>query len=331
MAAAPSIPKAFIWRRLHSLSGIWLTIYLIMHLLTNSQAALLLGNDGQGFIESVNSIHHLPFLPILEIAVLAVPILIHTIWGIQYILEAKYNSFGKTGKDPYLPEYPRNHAYTWQRITAWILLLGIAAHIIHMRFIEYPVSTFKGDQHYYMVRVNLDEGIYTLASRLHVQLFDQDQIEIEKKQIGALKGYEDHGTFWNFLSSLKSIYENPPPQALLEKQTQTQSREWIEALEKRPLENGQAIAVADNFGTVELLMIRETFKMPIMIVLYTLFVLAACYHGFNGLWTFLISWGVTLTEKSQAWMRTVSTGLMVIVAFLGLSAIWLTYWVNLKQ
>lgn len=333
--ADPIPPKAFIWRRLHSLTGIWLTIYLIMHLLTNSQAALLLGDDGQGFIHSVNSIHHLPFLPVIEIATLAVPILIHSIWGILYILEAKYNSFGKVGKDPYLPEYPRNHAYTWQRITAWILVLGIAAHVIHMRIIEYPDSAMKGDQRYFMVRVNLDEGIYTLASRLNVQLYDPHQIEVERKEI--VKPQEEtskNGNFWEFLSSLNGLYKKTPsekPSALIEKQKQVQDQGWLQALQKKPLGPGQAIAVAKDFGTVELLMLRETFKMPFMIVIYTLFVLTACFHGFNGLWTFLITWGVSLTKKSQALMRTLSTGLMVIVAFLGLSAIWLTYWVNLKQ
>lgn len=328
-------PKAFIWRRLHSLSGIWLSIYLILHLLTNSQAALLFGNDGRGFIESVNSIHQLPFLPIIEIAILAVPILIHTVWGIQYVLQARYNSFGNTGKTPYLPEYPRNHAYTWQRMTSWILVIGIVAHVIHMRFVEYPVSALKGDQHYYIVRVNLDEGLYTLAERLGVKLYNKDQIAIEHEKAGNISEDRSEGSFWSFLHSLKGIYEKPSkedsPAAILEKQKRLQSQEWAEALEKRPLHEGQAIAVAKDFGTVELLMVRETFKMPVMIALYTIFVLTASFHGFNGLWTFLITWGVSLTVRSQNLMRKLSTGLMVLTAFLGLSAIWLTYWVNLRS
>ncbi|KIA76522.1 hypothetical protein DB43_AD00010, partial [Parachlamydia acanthamoebae] len=55
------------------------------------------------------------------------------------------------------------------------------------------------------------------------------------------------------------------------------------------------------------------------------------YHGFNGLWTFMISWGVTLTALSQRYMRHLATALMVIVAFLGMAAIWGTYWINLKS
>ena len=58
---------------------------------------LLFGKDGSGFIHAVNSIHELPYLPVIEIVFLGVPILIHAIWGIQNIFTAKYNSFGDTG------------------------------------------------------------------------------------------------------------------------------------------------------------------------------------------------------------------------------------------
>ena len=33
--------------------------------------------------------------------------------------------------------------------------------------------------------------------------------------------------------------------------------------------NGQWVAVAKDFGTADLLVVRETFKMPVMIALYT--------------------------------------------------------------
>lgn len=311
----PVVPKDFLWRRLHSFTGAWLAIYVIFHLLTNSQAALLIGNDGTGFIHSVNSIHNLPFLPLLEILILGIPILVHTIWGIKALRTSSYNSFGNTGYTPYLPEYPRNHAYTWQRITSWLLIVGIIAHIIHMRFIEYPASAFSAGEHAYMVRVSQDDGLYSLAARLGVQLYTKDEVQ--------------------------KLSNNPPilltkesplnPQELVKEQEIRQKLSWLKALKQRPLKSGELIAVANNFGTAELLMIRDTFKSPIMIVLYTLLVLATCYHAFNGLWTCMISWGVTLTQRSQYLMWLLSTTLMVVVAGLGLSAIWLTYWINLKS
>jgi succinate dehydrogenase / fumarate reductase, cytochrome b subunit len=305
-----TIPSAFVWRRLHSLMGLWLVIFLIQHLFVNSQAALFIGDDGKGFINAANALEDLPYLKAVELLFLGLPILIHTVWGIKYLLTAKYNSFGNDGHEPYLPAFERNHAYTWQRITAWVLIIGIAAHVIHMRFIEYPISTEHSSQEYYMVRVLVDPGLNTLAERLNVKLYDEKTTQQAEKDL-----------------SLK--HEQTP--ASTENQAMPQKMEEIMALKERPLKEGQAIAVAKDFGTAELLMVRETFKMPIMIVLYTLFVFVACYHAFNGLWTFMIKWGVTLSQRSQRWMLKVATGLMVFIGLLGLSAIWLTYWINLKQ
>lgn len=339
----PVIPKAFVWRRLHSLMGIWLVIFLIQHLFVNSQAALFIGADGAGFIKGVNSIHELPYLPIIEIAILGFPLFVHIVWGIKYLFTAKPNSYGNTGKDPYLPEYSRNRAYTWQRITSWILVVAILAHVIHMRFIQYPTTASKGTQHYYMVRVSQDEGLYTLASRLGVELYDQKEVQKLKEELRnpALKNVQNRDVLSSFFFSLKDILQKPKddkekkeeakPQSLLLVQEKQQERAWIEALEKHPLSDHQLMAVAGDFGTAELLMLRDTFKMPIMLVLYTLFVLFACFHAFNGLWTFLITWGITLTNRSQKIFLKLANFLMVIITFLGLAAVWATYWINLKQ
>lgn len=310
----PVVPKDFLWRRIHSFTGAWLAVYVLFHLLTNSQAALLIGDDGSGFIHSVNSIHNLPFLPLLEILILGVPIIVHTIWGIRALRTSSYNSFGNTGNTPYLPEYPRNHAYTWQRITSWLLLVGITAHIIHMRFIEYPTSAFNAGEHSYMVRVTQDDGLYSLAARLGVQLYTKDQVQELK-------------------SNAPSLPEKQPatPQEIVQDQEIRQKQGWLKALEQRPLKSGELIAVSNNFGTADLLMLRDTFKSPFMIVLYTLLVLATCFHAFNGLWTFMISWGVTLTQRAQHLMWMLSVSLMVIASGLGLAAVWLTYWINLKS
>ncbi|MCB1119021.1 MAG: hypothetical protein KDK65_03590, partial [Chlamydiia bacterium] len=92
----------------------------------------------------------------------------------------------------------------------------------------------------------------------------------------------------------------------------------------------QTKVIANDFGTATLFLVRDVFKNPWMMGVYTIFVLAACFHAFNGLWTFCISWGVTLSRRSQLMMRKVSVGLMVLIACLGLASIWLTYWVNLR-
>jgi succinate dehydrogenase / fumarate reductase cytochrome b subunit len=314
---APPIPRAFIWRRAHSLTGLWLVLFLFEHLFTNSQAALFIGNDGQGFVSAVNSLKNLPYLPLIEIFLLGVPFLIHGLWGIRYLLTAKYNSFPTDGSSPSLPQYTRNQAYTWQRMTSWLLLVGILAHVIHMRFIEYPASAQLDAQHLYISRVEADDGLYTLSTRLGFEIYNQKKIQEIKQYI---------------LSQPKvQMQQDSKPEALIAAQRQRQDHAWLAALEKWPLKENQLIAISPSFGIAELLMVRDTFKNPTMILLYTGLVLATCFHAFNGLWTFMISWGVTLTSRSQQLMRSLATILMVIVTLLGLVAIWGTYWFNLTH
>ncbi|KAF3361849.1 Uncharacterized protein PHSC3_001615 [Chlamydiales bacterium STE3] len=309
--SASALPKPFVWRRAHSLAGFWLSIYLVQHLLVNSQAALLFGQDGEGFIRAVNAIQELPYLPLIEWTILGVPIAIHMWWGVQYLKTSKMNSFGYDGKSPYLAHYGRNRAYTWQRITSWILLVAIIAHVVHMRFIEYPAKTHKGIDKFYMVKVDADPGIYTLSERLKVNLYGPKDIENLKMKLPLL----------------------PQSNELVSVQAQNiqEQHEFVRALQVRSIKENQYIAVAKNFGTAELLMLRETFKMPIMMFLYTIFVLAACFHAFNGVWTFLISWGVTISQRSQKALLKISKVLMLIVGFLGLITIFGTYWINLRR
>lgn len=314
---APPIPRAFIWRRAHSLTGLWLVIFLIEHLFTNSQAALFIGEDGSGFVSAVNFLKDLPYLSVIEIFLLGVPFLIHGLWGIKYLFTAEYNIVPTDGSTPSLPQYTRNQAYTWQRITSWILLVGILAHVIHMRFIDYPTSAQLGTQHLYISSVEADDGLYTLSKRLGFEIYDQQRVQQIKKSILSQPQVE--------------LSENHTPEQLIAAQKQQGEQAWVAAMEKWPLKENQLIAVSPSFGIAELLLVRDTFKNPTMIFLYTGLVLATCFHAFNGLWTFMITWGVTLTARSQQLMRSLATSLMVIVTFLGLAAIWGTYWFNLTH
>lgn len=306
---APPLPSAFIWRRAHSFTGLWLVLFLIEHLLTNSQAALLLGEDGQGFVDAVNWIQGLPYLPFIEIGLLAVPFAIHAFWGVRYLWTAKFNVLPSDGSTPSLPEYKENKAYTWQRITSWILLFGIMAHVIQMRFLEYPSSGQMGQEKHYMVKVSSDPGLYPLAERLGFVFYTPTALKTK-------------------IESLQSLPFNAHP--LVAAQEKSQRENYVLAMQQRPLEKEEVLIVADSFGMAELLMVRDVFKSPLMIFLYAGLVLAACFHAFNGLWTFLISWGITLTVRSQQAMRTCAVGLMVLIAFLGLAAIIGTYWINLR-
>ncbi len=277
--------QEFVWKRLHSLMGLWLVLFLIEHLFVNSQAALLLGGNGKSFVDAVNTIHNLPYLPAIEIGLLGIPILIHMVWGIRILLTAKSNVSSSDGSKPFI-KTKRNRAYSWQRLTSWILLLGLSVHIIEMRFLDYPWSVTQGQTTSYFVKIRTDKELHALTDQLGFAIYDAQDIVKEK---------------------------------------QTEKTAWVKALEKEPLEKEEVIAVTENFGTASLLSVRDTFKDPLYVGLYTLFVLAACFHGFNGFWTFLMTWGFVIKMISQKRAAKVALGLMLIVSFLGLAAIWGTY------
>jgi succinate dehydrogenase / fumarate reductase, cytochrome b subunit len=329
-----TLPRAFVWRRLHSLMGLWLVLFLMEHLLVNSQAALLLGDNGQGFVEMVNSIHNLPYLPVIEFTLLGVPILIHLVWGIKILFTAKSNAIRSDGSRPSLPEYGRNRAYSWQRITSWILAFGLIAHVAKFRFIDYPLSLNEGTHSSYFVRLDLDNGLYTVASRLGATLYDSTAVSKEEQRLKERTSeaalIEAAQSYFGESTKKTAGYDSQRAIILDAAQKFEQKQAFVERLRHLPLKNSQIIAVTPDFGTASLLAVRDTFKSPIYVTLYTIFVLSACFHAFNGLWTFLITWGVILRMTAQKRMVSVCIGIMLVIAFLGLASIWGTYFLNLK-
>ncbi|MDB6081323.1 MAG: sdhC [Chlamydiia bacterium] len=267
-ASSPPLPRSFLQKRLQSLTGFFLVLFLFEHLLTNSQAALFIGDDGLGFVQSVNWIKSLPYLPVIELTLLGVPFLVHGLLGMQSLLTAQPNSMKTDGRAPALPSFPRNQAYTWQRITALILVVGLFLHVTYMRFIHYPEVTKRDNLTEYRVTVTPDPGLQAVCLRLGCTL--------------ESKGAEE-------------------------------------------------MAVTDNFGTAVLLSVRDAFKSVWICVLYSFFVSAACFHAMNGIWTFAITWGISLTERSRIITRHISNAVMALILFLGFAAIWGTYWVNLTN
>jgi succinate dehydrogenase / fumarate reductase cytochrome b subunit len=261
-----TISKPFLWRRIHSLMGLWLIIYLIEHLIVNSQATLWLGDDGIGFVKMVNALEGLPYLQVIEVTLIGIPILIHGYWGVKRALTSKYNCLPSDDTTPSLP-YGRNKAYGWQRTTSWILLFGILAHVVQMRFVQMPEKIREGNETVYVVPLQTDPGLQSVADRIGVKLTQTEQ------------GF---------------------------------------------------IATAPTPGKAMLLMVRETFKSPLMGILYSIFVLAAAFHAFNGLWTSLITWGVLLSYRSQKALLPLCWFGVALLAFLGLAAIWGSYWINLR-
>ena len=111
----------FLLRRLHSLTGLLFGGYLIVHLLVN--ATLVQG--GRIYQMQVDKIHSLPFLWGVEWALIFLPILYHIVYGIWITF---------TGQ-PNVTNYPyfKNTFYLLQRISAMVLVLFIAFHVLGMK------------------------------------------------------------------------------------------------------------------------------------------------------------------------------------------------------
>lgn len=334
-AEALALPKAVIWRRLHSLTGFWFVLFLIEHLITNSQAALFFGDDGKWFVASVNWLHNLPYLQVIEIVLLGIPIAYHGVLGIRYLMTSKSNVMGGRGHKPKL-SYGRNWAYTLQRMTSWVLLVGLVLHVWYMRFHIYPTVVREGAQTYYFATYQIDEGLYAVADRLQVKLYDLEAIEKEKsnfakqaskmdlvrQKLQAIQEEEmqDKGTY---NAEVDSVYQSW--------QSYKGRQKFLQGLESKTIKEGEVMAVTSNFGNVMLLNVRDAFKSITKSILYTIFVAAACFHAFNGLWTFLITWGLILNVRAQSRMVGICYTFMIILGFLGFMSIWGTYWINLRN
>lgn len=67
--------------------------------------------------------------------------------------------------------------------------------------------------------------------------------------------------------------------------------------------------------------VAQGLANPLMRVWYAIGVVAAAYHLANGLYTFLITWGITVGARSQRVSNWVSNAAFVAIAALGLAAL----------
>lgn len=120
--------RSFVNRRLHSLLGVIpVGGYLVVHLLINYTAT----RGPEAFNKAVGVLESLPFLIILEFALIYIPIFFHAAYGIYIAFQAKNNvtNFG----------YFRNVMFFLQRITGLIMLAFIGWHVWETR-IQYALG-----------------------------------------------------------------------------------------------------------------------------------------------------------------------------------------------
>lgn len=112
----------FFIRRFHSLIAlIPLGLFLCFHFLLNS--AVFISNDA--YLQVINFMKNAPFIIVLELVLIAIPILFHGIYGIYIAFLAKNNAFQY--------KYYRNLAFYLQRITSFIVLAFVIWHVYTVR------------------------------------------------------------------------------------------------------------------------------------------------------------------------------------------------------
>lgn len=68
-------------------------------------------------------------------------------------------------------------------------------------------------------------------------------------------------------------------------------------------------------------MMADIFQSPFMIVFYALGILAATFHLSNGIWSFLVTWGLAQSPRSQKIVSIVTIGIFVILSVIGMRAL----------
>lgn len=195
--------REFFNRRLHSLLGVVpVGLFLTNHLVVNHFAT----QGASAFNKAAAFMGSLPFLPLLEIFLIFLPILYHAIYGIYISFQAKHNlnRFGLF----------RNWMFFLQRITGIFLVIFIAWHVWETR------------------------AQVTVA--------------------GAEVNYN---------------------------------------------------------------MMADILSNPFMLAFYIAGVVAAVFHWANGIWSFLVSWGLIITPRSQQITTYVTIGIFVVLTFIGVRAL----------
>jgi succinate dehydrogenase/fumarate reductase cytochrome b subunit (b558 family) len=114
--------RHFLLRRLHALTGIVpVGLFLVEHLITNARAI-----QGQTcFNHAVDWIIQLPFLPLIEIFGIFIPLAFHALYGVKLAFSSKQN-VGQYG-------FSANWMFLLQRLTGMITLVFIIFHLKDFR------------------------------------------------------------------------------------------------------------------------------------------------------------------------------------------------------
>lgn len=132
---AGQLHDPYLWHRLHSASGIFpIGFFLLQHLIANSYA--LRGAEAYNAVIKVYG--GLPFVAVLEVVLIYLPILYHSIYGIWI------TAYGQ----PNLGRYPygRNWMYFLQRASGMVAFFYIGYHVWNTSLQKY-ILLWRGHPH----------------------------------------------------------------------------------------------------------------------------------------------------------------------------------------
>ena len=86
-------------------------------------SSIFLGNEA--YMNMVNFMKHAPFVIVLELVLIAIPLIFHGLYGIYIVYLAKNNALQY--------KYYRNVAFYLQRITSLIMLAFLVLHVYTLR------------------------------------------------------------------------------------------------------------------------------------------------------------------------------------------------------
>lgn len=76
-----------------------------------------------------------------------------------------------------------------------------------------------------------------------------------------------------------------------------------------------------NAAEADFNMMAEILGNPWMLAFYIAGVLAATFHFANGIWSFLVTWGITQSEKSQRYATYFTLLVFVVLSTIGIRAL----------
>ena len=68
-------------------------------------------------------------------------------------------------------------------------------------------------------------------------------------------------------------------------------------------------------------MMNDILSNPFMLAFYIAGVIAATFHLSNGIWSFLVSWGITQSPRSQTIVTYISIGIFLVLSVIGVQAL----------